>query len=554
MRCSRVILWACAAAGMMLASCESARTRRVLDDVASFIEARPDSALAVLESVKPAEFGAADPSDSALVLRTRSGRARFSMLYSMALDKNYIDLTSDSIVAPAIAYYSRHGRPDDRLKAHYYRARIAENAGDLETALEWLVKGELFFPKCRDYSAVGRLYASKATQYYNTYHYHETLDKERFALDFYHRANDTLRVTVSRLNIVTALICLDSMQVARDSMDSIRKEFVKLNSLQKKRFCEYNLKLSIWNMADMQESLALVYDNFHDPDDYPLLEMARAYIVLECPDSSMMYLRKIQERDPKSTTRPAYFTALSKMYVLLGDYYSAYDNEHNYINYELNDLYRRMQSEINYVEEKTKTSYENKLAKSRLFGWILLLSLLVLASGVVVYLVYKRLSENRRETERLNGLYESLLKEKEGLEKLVSDSGAIDVQTRGLLADRLGKVENVLLNWKKGGIGRREQVRAQLDELVENQRYFLTTLSLLYSVGHPDFAGRLNGYSLTDTEIGYCCLYAMGLDAWEVASLLNTKNAYNTNASIRKKLGLQDCLTPLPEYLRNLPL
>ena len=53
MRCSRLILWACAAAGMMLASCEAGRTRGVLDDVASIIEARPDSALVVLESVKP---------------------------------------------------------------------------------------------------------------------------------------------------------------------------------------------------------------------------------------------------------------------------------------------------------------------------------------------------------------------------------------------------------------------------------------------------------------------------------------------------------------------
>ena len=62
----------------------------------------------------------------------RKQKAKYALLYSMALDKNYIDLQSDSIIAPAIKYYERHGSHEERFLCYYYRARIYETAGDKE--------------------------------------------------------------------------------------------------------------------------------------------------------------------------------------------------------------------------------------------------------------------------------------------------------------------------------------------------------------------------------------------------------------------------------------
>ena len=83
------------------------RVAAVLDDVETYINERPDSALAVLRAL-----------DSTAV-RGRALRARVSLLHSMALDKNYIDLKTDSILAPAVSWYSRHGSPDEKLKTRY---------------------------------------------------------------------------------------------------------------------------------------------------------------------------------------------------------------------------------------------------------------------------------------------------------------------------------------------------------------------------------------------------------------------------------------------------
>ena len=69
-------------AAITIVSCNDARkseTFRVLEDVDSYIEARPDSALAVLEGIDVEDLG------------SREEKAKYALLMSMALDKNYID-------------------------------------------------------------------------------------------------------------------------------------------------------------------------------------------------------------------------------------------------------------------------------------------------------------------------------------------------------------------------------------------------------------------------------------------------------------------------------
>ena len=63
-------------------SCNDARNSevyRLLADVDSYIESRPDSALVVLEGIDKAE------------LTSKELEAKYALLLSQALDKNYID-------------------------------------------------------------------------------------------------------------------------------------------------------------------------------------------------------------------------------------------------------------------------------------------------------------------------------------------------------------------------------------------------------------------------------------------------------------------------------
>lgn len=78
-------------------------------------------------------------------LRTRKQIARHALLYSMALDKNYIDIANDSIIAPAVKYYKGHGSADDKLLTLYYLARIQYNGENYNEAVVTLMKAMPLF-------------------------------------------------------------------------------------------------------------------------------------------------------------------------------------------------------------------------------------------------------------------------------------------------------------------------------------------------------------------------------------------------------------------------
>ena len=99
-------------------------------DDSAVMEEHPDSALTLLDTLDRSR------------LTTREARARHALLYSPALDKNYIELTTDSVIRPAAQYYARHGKPNDRLKAQYYLGCIFRNSGDWEQAIEHFVNAE----------------------------------------------------------------------------------------------------------------------------------------------------------------------------------------------------------------------------------------------------------------------------------------------------------------------------------------------------------------------------------------------------------------------------
>lgn len=150
---------------------------------------RPDSVLL--------ELGAMSPG----TLRGPGNKALHSLLLSQALDKNGHDIKSDSLIAPAVQYFSKKGAPARRLRMNYYRGRISENAGDPDGAMEWFKKGETFVGKCSDYATAGRLYSHKSALYYNIYDYSDALTNATTASEFFLKESDTLSYSYRRLDI-----------------------------------------------------------------------------------------------------------------------------------------------------------------------------------------------------------------------------------------------------------------------------------------------------------------------------------------------------------------
>lgn len=62
-------------------------------------------------------------------------RARYSLLFAMALDKNYIDTTDIGVILPALEYYRKRGSATDKMQANFYLGRIYSNRGEAEKAI-----------------------------------------------------------------------------------------------------------------------------------------------------------------------------------------------------------------------------------------------------------------------------------------------------------------------------------------------------------------------------------------------------------------------------------
>lgn len=149
---------------LLAVSCGPAqRVAVTLDDVESYINDQPDSALVVLAGV------------DSTALTTRALRARYALLRTMAIDKCYGDITTPGLLAPAVSWYEHHGSADEKMKALYYQGRIAQDCKDLNNAAVFYARAEEYAGIVTDKHALGVLYLAEAS-IYNSVH---NIEKEK---------------------------------------------------------------------------------------------------------------------------------------------------------------------------------------------------------------------------------------------------------------------------------------------------------------------------------------------------------------------------------------
>ena len=96
----------------------------------SIMEACQDDAtvsLAILDSLRPQ-----------LPEMSKAQRMRFHLLYGKAMNKGYVEFTSDSIMKEVAEYYDRHGSDYEKMTANYVLGCVYRDLGDAPTAMKYL--------------------------------------------------------------------------------------------------------------------------------------------------------------------------------------------------------------------------------------------------------------------------------------------------------------------------------------------------------------------------------------------------------------------------------
>jgi len=127
-----------------------------------------------------------------------------------------------------------------------------------------------------------------------------------------------------------------------------------------------------------------------------------------------------------------------------------------------------------------------------------------------------------------------------------------DEKAMAIIKERLAILDRILAAHITDNPAFDRIAEKNIDSLVNDRESFLDSCRVIVTNTHPAFAKVLTDAGLTDWEIGYCCLYILGLRGKEVGEYTRKKRHYIIDHEIRQKLGLDEHDTNLSLYLRKL--
>ena len=127
-----------------------------------------------------------------------------------------------------------------------------------------------------------------------------------------------------------------------------------------------------------------------------------------------------------------------------------------------------------------------------------------------------------------------------------------DDQAMALIRRRLSVLDKILASHISSDDKAYRISEEEIENLISDRESFLISTKIVFRENHPKFICILEQKGLTDWEIGYCCLFTLGLKGKEVGEFIQKKRHYIISSEIRKKLGLGEHDTNIGIWLRTL--
>ena len=526
---------------LALASCSGNRSLESLAEVEGYISDEPEKALTVLDSLEGTG------------LRGGEAEAKFALLYSMALDKNWIDVADDSLINVAVRRYSRRGSADDRLKAYYYQGCVYQNGGDDEAAMESFVKAETSAPDAEDGVAKGMLYRAMAYIYASIFDLERGEEYAGYAAECYRKAGDIDKYAETLTFLSSIFYALGEREEALARLDTVKAMMPDLTESVRNEY--YTMAMSMKNWFDddtgLSEVLAEYLREFGE-HGVSWLDVAESYTTLGRFDDAEEMLRLYRENNPDYMNAAEYFLNLYYLYESSEDYKKAFDALKRYSRLSDSLSVEVAAHDTGFMKERYEKELRLEKARSSRTVIVFVAVFGMLLLSYVVYMLWRRLRRKNAEAASYRENLARLNQEKEELSAMIADNPPVDRQSMKVLRGRLELLNRILAAEISPGAERDLNVGKELEQLVENRKEFLYATRMTFAAAHPRFITALERQGLTEVEVEYCCLYAIGLRGKDISAYVGHGGHYNESSVIRSKLGLGPHDTNLGNYLRSM--
>lgn len=412
---------------------------------------------------------------------TEAQRMRFHLLQAKAMNKAYVDFTSDSIMLKVVDYYDRYGSGYEKMTANYLLGCVYRDLGDAPTAMKYLERATKSDGKdIPTYKTLAHVHGQMAYLLEEQSLAESALRELDVAYKYSILAGDTidaLTILSVKAPVYSLVNKMDSSEIVIDSCINM---FKRMGCQQyAAQMCAYNIRylLQKGEIGKAHERIK-IYETesgyFHNGEIESGKEVyyyykGLYYLGVNHTDSARTMFQKCLNYIADPNIKVSAYHGLSLLYDKIGPADStakyallAYNANDSAYDKSVSEALIRQQALYNY--SKYQETALRSAERAATLGWWLFASLAVLVAVVCSTLfIYKK--KKRAAGRRIAMMQERYETEKTLLQREMEEMNALLEERQSLLETKEDLLERreAELNIE---IGKREQSIAELQERV----------------------------------------------------------------------------------------
>lgn len=454
---------------MSLFGCgNSGQIEQELSTAAKLMRSEPDSSLRIIENIDPDR------------ILGRHARAKYALLYSAALDKNYVDTDDDSLIRIAYRYYDKRICSDSvKFLINYHYGRIHQNGANYQEAMHYYLTAEKYALAAHKNYYLGLVYTRIGELYSEQMNFNGALEYYRNAYDAWKKLRNPAFMNNATLNIANTYSSLN------DNDNAVKYYLQALQAARQQGdndmviACLSNLGDIYVSKGDYPKALQAVKEIERIVPDglsiYQYRILIKVYYLQHKIDSARYYFNIASElaEDIRDDAQLAYLSF--QIELASGNSEEAANSINEYI--WLSDSISRMvvsqsaiAAEAKYYKEQT--AFESYRLKVRTY-FEYIVGLLIF--GVVVFLIYyyrERMKRKQQQIERYILAVESIRESKNRILENLATKEGLEVQLKELVMSRFEFLDQLGRAFYE-----RNNTKAQQEAIYKQVKNFFTNLT-----------------------------------------------------------------------------